>query len=46
MRSVHRNMELTLVFYDHDAVVQLRDIEANYLKRSKRVRLEEWDQRS
>jgi cardiolipin synthase len=46
MRSFHLNMEVTLIVYDHDAVVQLRHIEANYLKRSKHVRLEEWEQRS
>lgn len=46
MRSFHLNMEVTLIVYDHDAVVQMRHIEASYLKRSKRVRLEEWQQRS
>ncbi len=44
MRSFHLNMEVTLVVYDRDAVVQLRHIEAGYLKRSKRVRLDEWEQ--
>lgn len=46
MRSFELNMEVTLVVYDHDTVVQLRQIEAGYLSRSKLLRLNEWRARS
>jgi cardiolipin synthase A/B len=46
MRSFQLNMEVTLIVYDRDAVTQIREIEADYLSRSKLLTLEEWQSRS
>jgi cardiolipin synthase len=46
MRSFQLNLEVTLICYDSKVVVDLRQIEANYICKSKQVNLEEWKTRS
>src|SRR5438105_9694807 len=46
MRSFHLNLEVTLICYDAQVVADLRQIEANYIRKSKQVNLQEWKTRS
>ncbi len=46
MRSFQLNLEVTLICYDAMVVADLRQIEANYIRKSKQVKLEEWKARS
>ncbi len=46
MRSFHLNLEVTMICYNPQVVADLRQIEANYLRKSKQVYLKEWKARS
>jgi cardiolipin synthase A/B len=46
MRSFHLNLEVTLICYDSTVVADLRQIEANYISKSRQVHLDEWKSRS
>ena len=45
IRSFQLNLEVTLICYDAQVVAELRAIEAEYLRCSKPLRLEEWQAR-
>src|SRR6266487_146110 len=45
IRSFQLNLEVTLVCYDPQVVVSLRQIEADYLCKSKPVNLDQWETR-
>jgi len=46
MRSFHLNLEVTMICYDSQVVADLRQIEANYIQKSKQLQLKEWKTRS
>ena len=46
MRSFQLNLEVTLICYASQVVADLRQIEANYMRKSKQVNLKEWKTRS
>ena len=46
MRSFQLNLEVTLICYDSQVVADLRRIEANYIRKSRQVNLQEWKTRS
>src|SRR5437773_2657718 len=46
IRSFQLNLEVTLICYDAKVVADLRQIEANYIRKSKQVYLKEWKTRS
>jgi len=46
MRSFQLNLEVTLIGYASEVVADLRQIEANYSRKSKQVNLGEWKTRS
>jgi cardiolipin synthase len=46
MRSLQLNLEVTLICYASKVVADLRQIEANYIRKSKQVHLQEWKTRS
>jgi cardiolipin synthase len=46
MRSFQLNLEVTLICYDATVVADLRQIEANYIRKSKQVYLKEWKTRA
>lgn len=45
MRSFQLDLEVTCITYDQKVVKQLRDLEKQYIGRSKRVKLADWQQR-
>ena len=45
IRSFQLNLEVTLICYDPQVVVSLRQIEADYLCKSKPVNLDQWETR-
>jgi cardiolipin synthase len=46
MRSFQLNKEVTLICYDAKVVADLRPIEANYIRKSNQLYLNEWKTRS
>jgi cardiolipin synthase len=46
MRSFQLNLEVTLICYASKVVADLRQIEANYIRKSKQVYLKEWKTRA
>ena len=46
MRSFQLNLEVTLICYASQVVADLRRIEANYIRKSRQVNLQEWKTRS
>ena len=45
IRSFQLNLEVTLICYDPQVVANLRQIEADYLCKSKPVNLDQWETR-
>lgn len=46
MRSFHLNLEVTMICYNAQVVADLRQIEANYIRKAKQIHLKEWQARS